>query len=173
MYCLKHVLTQALLGPVVCAKHLGMFGTDDEDRWLGEWPPVGTPRARCRPREDVSEIFRRAAAVIGNRQRRVTTDERDDRLARREASFDVQRGPRTDLLILGDTEADLAHVTERGPVERSWHSAPGQLDHEAKGPANRQVCSVTGTEYAHAAVEAEFVADRTVDHDQLPGRLGG
>src|SRR5215469_12832805 len=85
----------------------------------------------------------------------------------------MQGLPGADLLVLCDAEADLAHVAERGPVERTGHATAGELHHQAERPAYGQVCPVPGTEDAHPAVHGKLVPNRAVDDDQLPGWLGG
>ena len=77
------------------------------------------------------------------------------------------------LLVLGDAEADLAHLPERRPVQRAGHRPAGQPHQQPQRPADGQVGPEPGPERAHAAVQADRLPHRPVDHDELPGGLGG
>ena len=85
----------------------------------------------------------------------------------------MERLPRAALLVLGKGEAIGERIAERAHIGFARHrSALAVLRQQAVGAADRRIGVAVRAQRADAAIHADLVADRTVDHAET-GLRGG
>ena len=169
----EHRLAHPILVPTRLREQCRVLRADDVERGVVHRPPEGTPLSRRSPAECRGELVGCAAAVVGDRKRCVAGHEGHRRGAGRKAALDVQRLPRARLLVLGKAAGDLAGMTERRAIEPPGPGATGQGEDEPERATDRDVGARPRAERAHAGVEPDLLANRTVDDEDRAGRLGG
>src|SRR5580692_2092981 len=92
---------------------------------------------------------------------------------RLESFLHMERLPRAALLVLGKGEAIGKRIAERAHIGFARHrSALPVLRQQAVSPADRRIGVAVGAERTDAAIHADLVADRAVDHAEA-GHRGG
>ena len=113
-----------------------------------------------------------AGGLVEDRAGRFTREQGDRVLFAPEAAFDVQRFPRTLLLVFPDAAGELSGLSERRHVHLAGPAAAQVADHKLDGAADRCVSAEPLAKDVAGAIDSDLVTDRPVHHDHGGWKIG-
>ena len=174
-HTLARVLDEELLSvapaPAVAAKDVGVLAGEDHEALVES---LEVRRAEVRQRVGAAEEQRlgRRRELVVDLVEAVGRIHRDRAVLGGEPAGHVQRLPGMIVLVLGEAEAVLARVAERGPIEESGPRVHHVHHDQPDGAPDGGIRAVTLAEEVVARVDADRARDGPVD-DQHHRRSAG